>query len=86
MIVSIVSIKGGIGKTTTAIHVAYHLSSNAQTMLWDTDPNPTATFWAQRMPFQVVQDIPESFPTHLVIDTQPHVDGESLKQLERQIS
>jgi chromosome partitioning protein len=83
MIISIVSMKGGIGKTTAAIHIAYHLSSNAQTMLWDTDPNPTATFWSQRMPFQVVQDIPESFPTHLVIDTQPHVDTESLKQLER---
>jgi len=75
--------KGGIGKTTTAIHVAYHLSTNAQTTLWDTDPNPVATFWAQRMPFQVTQDIPESLPSHLVIDTQPHIGSESLKQLER---
>jgi chromosome partitioning protein len=83
MIITVLSTKGGVGKTTSAIHIAYHLSSNAQTMLWDTDPNPTATFWSKRMPFQLTQDIPESFPTHLVIDTQPHVDTESQKQLEQ---
>jgi len=82
MIISTVSMKGGIGKTTSAIHVAYHLATNGQTMLWDTDPNPVATFWAQRMPFQVVQDLPESLPSHLVIDTQPAINSESLKKLE----
>jgi len=83
MIISTISMKGGIGKTTSAIHIAYHLSTNAQTMLWDTDPNPVATFWSQSMPFQVVQELPESLPSHLVIDTQPAIGSESLKQLER---
>ena len=83
MIISTISMKGGIGKTTCAIHVAYHLSTTAQTIVWDTDPNPVATFWSQSMPFQVTQGFPESLPTHLVIDTQPHIGSETLKQLER---
>lgn len=48
MVVTMASLKGGVGKSTTAIHLANYLNGLAPTMLVDTDPNKTATIWAAR--------------------------------------
>ncbi|MGB5710374.1 MAG: ParA family protein [Waterburya sp.] len=58
MIVTIASFKGGVGKTTTAVHLAAYLANQSTTLLIDGDPNRSATRWAERggLPFQVVDE------------------------------
>ncbi len=46
MIVSFVSFKGGVGKTTTAFHLAAALGKDA--LLLDGDPNFSALAWSRR--------------------------------------
>ena len=48
MIVTVASFKGGVGKTTTAIHLAAFLQGYAETLLIDADPNRSAQSWASR--------------------------------------
>jgi chromosome partitioning protein len=48
MVITLASLKGGVGKSTSAIHISHFLHVQAPTMLVDTDPNKTATIWAGR--------------------------------------
>lgn len=76
MIITIASFKGGVGKTTTAIHLAAYLQTQANTLLIDADPNRSATGWANRgyLPFDVVDEWQttrsDRHYSHVVIDTQ----------------
>ncbi len=75
MIITIASFKGGVGKTTTAIHLAAYLQTQAATLLIDADPNRSATAWAQRgeLPFEMVDEWQPARNRryhHVVIDTQ----------------
>ncbi|MEM1309838.1 MAG: ParA family protein [Cyanobacteria bacterium P01_H01_bin.153] len=76
MIVTVTSFKGGVGKTTTAIHLATFLQGQAETLLIDADPNRSALGWASRgeLPFPVIDEWhPEALSNryrHTVIDTQ----------------
>ncbi len=76
MIITIASLKGGVGKTTTAVHLSAYLQHQADTLLIDAAPNHSATGWGKRgkFPFDVVDEW--SSPgdrrhyAHVVIDTQ----------------
>lgn len=87
MIITVAGFKGGVGKTTTAIHLAGLLHQRGATLLVDGDPNRSASRWAGRgqLPFLVV---PESKAPklmreheHIVIDTQARPSLEELSDL-----
>ena len=46
MIYAIINTKGGVGKTTTAVHLATMLSKISNTLLIDGDPQASAASWA----------------------------------------
>jgi chromosome partitioning protein len=45
-IYAVVNTKGGVGKTTTAVHLATMLAARGKTLLVDGDPQATAASWA----------------------------------------
>lgn len=84
LIISITQGKGGVGKTTTAIHLATALERNYQVEVWDTDPQGSASEWAMStaeegkpLPFDVIpaniSTVKSRQPTAdiVIIDTPP---------------
>jgi chromosome partitioning protein len=84
MILTIASFKGGVGKTTTAVHLAAYLQQSAPTLLVDGDLNRSALEWAEPglLPFAVVaeQESANYIPNyrHIVIDTPARPSSEEL--------
>lgn len=85
MRLAVTNLKGGTGKTTTAVHLAAGLGRRARTLLIDADPQGSASEWAaligDESPFEYVTDagpdlhrrlldISRGFD-HVVIDTPP---------------
>ena len=87
MIITVASFKGGVGKTTTAIHLAAFLQGQGETLLVDADPNRSALGWAERgeLPFPVVDEWEAGarVKPHLnvVIDTQARPTAQDLSAL-----
>lgn len=88
MIISVQNQKGGVGKTTLAIHISYVLSSSKKrVLLIDADPQGSSRDWAaareDEPPFSVVgldrptihRDLPKLAEgyDHVVIDGPPRV-------------
>ena len=81
---ALVNLKGGVGKTTTAIYLAAGLHRQARTLLVDADPQQSALLWSQQdpiFPYTVVSlpvrdlhrrlaDLGRGYD-HVVIDTPP---------------
>jgi chromosome partitioning protein len=87
VILTVASFKGGVGKTTTGIHLASYFSRRAPTVLVDGDPNRSSTSWASRgdPPFRVVGEHQIAMYArqceHLIIDTKARPDPQDLKAL-----
>lgn len=85
MIVTITALKGGVGKTTTAIHLSAYLQTLAPTLLIDADKNRSALVWSkeEKLPFVVASaagapGLTRKFE-HIVIDTKARPEIEDLK-------
>jgi len=87
MIITVASFKGGVGKTTTAVHIAAYLQEKAPALLIDGDPNRSASGWAKRgeLPFRVVDERQAARFSrdydHVIIDTQARPNREDLEAL-----
>jgi chromosome partitioning protein len=81
MIITVASYKGGVGKTTTALHLAAFFQRLAPTLLVDGDAIRTSIKWSQRgagngLPFTVVDEKQTAIATrdghfqHVIMDTE----------------
>jgi chromosome partitioning protein len=90
MILTVGNIKGGVGKTNTAVHLAAFLQSHGPTLLVDGDAMNGSLTWSQRgdgkgLPFTVVDDrqqakaLRDGKYMHVVFDTEGNPDPEDVK-------
>ena len=87
MIVTVAAFKGGVGKTTSAIHLAAYLAERGATVLVDGDVNRSASRQAKRgaLPFAVWDERRIAMAVreheHVVIDTEARPGPEDLEEL-----
>ena len=85
MILTVASYKGGVGKTTTAMHLAAYLQTLAPTLLLDADSTKNAVNWSKRgeLSFRVAPYTqgPSLIPKfkHLVVDTGQRPSDDDLE-------
>jgi chromosome partitioning protein len=87
MIITITNFKGGVAKSTSAVHLAAYLNEYQPCLLVDGDPNKSVSAWAKRgkLPFQVC-DEREAIRfgreyKNIVIDTPARPSTEDLRAL-----
>jgi chromosome partitioning protein len=90
-IITVTGYKGGIGKSTTAFHLAAYFSDFGKTVLIDGDPNRTAVKWSGRssepLPFTVADErqAMKTIPgmDYVIIDTPARPRSDDLKELAK---
>jgi chromosome partitioning protein len=88
-IITITGFKGGIGKSTSAIHLAGFLSGMAKVLVVDGDQNRTCINWAKRgsLPFTIVDQRQAvkmvAGHDYVLIDTPARPDTDDLKELSK---
>jgi chromosome partitioning protein len=88
-IITITGFKGGIGKSTSAIHLAGVLSGMAKVLVVDGDQNRTCINWAKRgsLPFTIVDQRQAvkmvAGHDYVLIDTPARPDTDDIKELAK---
>jgi chromosome partitioning protein len=89
MFVTVASYKGGVGKTTTAIHLAAYFQELAPTILIDGDPNRCVSIMAKRggMPFAIADEREGLYAVrkykHVIVDTEARPGAGDFEDLAR---
>jgi len=89
MYITVASYKGGVAKTTTAVHLAAYFQGLGPTLLIDGDPNRSATAWAKRghLPFAIADAAEGTYQArnyeHVVIDTEARPGQADLESLAK---
>jgi chromosome partitioning protein len=88
---AVLSLKGGVGKTTLAVHFAYFLHETLQekVVLLDGDPISSSLRWHKRgqgFPFSVVP-LGEAYEQGdwLVVDTEAHPSRQDIERIAAQV-
>jgi len=88
-LVTVTGYKGGVGKSTTAVHLATFFSERGKTVLVDADPNRTALQWSGsgKLPF-VVADERQAMKAiataeYVVFDTPARPQSDDLAELAK---
>jgi chromosome partitioning protein len=83
MIIAVASNKGGVGKTTTAVHLAAYFAELGSTIVVDGDFNRSATLWGSqgKLPFEVLPPLQavRKSADYFVFDTQARPTAEDLE-------
>lgn len=88
MLITLASFKGGVGKTTTAVHLAAFFQTRGKTVLIDADPNRSATAWTSRGEFGF--DVADEYQMaklarggyeHIILDTAARPTKDTIKSL-----
>ena len=83
--------KGGVGKTTTAVHLGSYLAKDGRTLVIDSDTNESAIDWAAegKFRFDVLSDQHAAGKVaayqHVLLDTEARPVTEDLKALAKQV-
>jgi chromosome partitioning protein len=87
LLITVAGFKGGVGKTTSAVHLACYFAKKGDTLLVDGDPNRSATGWNKRgqLPFKVVDLMQAALYSpkyeHIIIDTAARPNRDELEAL-----
>ena len=90
-ILTVTGYKGGVGKSTTAIHLATYLSGKGHTILIDGDPNRSTMGWSKRgdtrLPFSVVDERQAMKSVgdadYLIMDTPARPNTDDMQELAK---
>jgi chromosome partitioning protein len=88
-VLTLLSVKGGVGKTVTAVHLAGFLQQFGSTLLVDGDATRSATLWARpgNLPFKVVaerqiaMELSQNSYDYMVVDTEANPPDEDFNEL-----
>lgn len=89
MFVTVASYKGGVGKITTAVHLAAYFQGIGPTILIDGDPNRCVSTMAKRggMPFTIADEREGLYTVrnyqHVIVDTEARPGSADFEDLAR---
>ena len=87
MFITVANDKGGVAKTTTAVHIAAYFQKLGATLLIDKDPNGSASVWGRKgkLPFKIMNWEEGTYHArsfkHVIIDTKAGEEKTDLVKL-----